>query len=219
MPKGNFNKKPLSEKLETFWSHVEKSDGCWLWIGAKNRKGYGSHKIELHGKVVHTAHRVAMTLKLGKTLPPWPTVVMHSCDVRACCNPDHLSLGTQTENVADQDRKGGTHRARGRQHGRAKLTEADVLYIRSSNESDAVLGRRFGVFSTTIHSARVGKKWGHLPGAKVRPKTRKLTPEQVIELRRRHSEGESTIQLATVFGISQGYVSQVALRQVYRHVG
>ena len=224
MPRGIFVRKPLPPKpveeiAAKFWTRVRKGDGCWLWTGTTNYKGYGVACVKLHGKRIYTAHRVAMTLKLGHTLPEWPIVVMHSCDVRMCCNPDHLSLGTQTENVADQDRKGGIHRARGKQHGRAKLTEADVLYIRSSNESDSELAKRFGVFGTTIHSARVGKKWRHLPGAKRRPIPRKLTPEQVIELRRRHSEGEPTNQLARVFGISQGYVSQVAYRQVYRHVG
>jgi hypothetical protein len=211
--------RPVEEIAAEFWAKVQKGEGCWLWTGRMSRKGYGEARIRLHGKLVHTAHRVALTLASGQSLPPWPMVVMHSCDVRACCNPAHLSLGTQTENVADQDRKGGAHRARGKQHGRAKLTEADVLYIRSSSESDSVLGRRYGVFSTTIAAARTGKKWGHLPGATgPLPTKRKLTPDQVREIRRRRAAGEMTKNIAKDYGISQPTASMVARRTLYRHV-
>ena len=52
---------------------------------------------------------------------------------------------------------------RGEGHGCAKLTEADVRYIRSANDvSVAALAEAFGVNVGTIRSARQGKSWRHL---------------------------------------------------------
>lgn len=83
-------------------------DQCWPWTAGRFANGYGMFAIgrDLDGRQHNTqAHRIAFVLHRRIDIPAG-AVVMHSCDVRDCVNPAHLSLGTQTENVADGVRKG-----------------------------------------------------------------------------------------------------------------
>lgn len=50
------------------------------------------------------SHRFAYEISRGPI--PEGMVVMHSCDNGLCCNPLHLSLGTQSENIKDMHLKG-----------------------------------------------------------------------------------------------------------------
>jgi hypothetical protein len=79
---------------EKFWSHFEKTDTCWLWTGTLNNKGYG---IIRYRGAKYLTHKLAYILTKG--FIPFPKQVMHSCNIRRCGNPDHLSLGTQKENT------------------------------------------------------------------------------------------------------------------------
>lgn len=89
---------------ERFWARVEKTDGCWLWKGYTSpRSHYGYMSVAgMRGPV--PAHRVAYALQHGECPPG--LVVMHSCDVKACVNPDHLEAGDQTKNMADAAARG-----------------------------------------------------------------------------------------------------------------
>ena len=78
-----------------FWSRVDKSGDCWLFIGARDKWGYGD--LNYMGKHVQ-AHRLAWRLTNGE---PGKLDVLHKCDNAPCCNPAHLYLGTDKENKQD----------------------------------------------------------------------------------------------------------------------
>lgn len=80
---------------------------CWLWQAGRFAKGYGMFNAgrDAYGtQDTRYAHRVAFQLATG--IEPGPLVVMHSCDNPPCCNPAHLSLGTQRDNLRDASAKG-----------------------------------------------------------------------------------------------------------------
>ena len=85
-----------SEDIGRFWTHVEKTDTCWNWIGSITR-GYG--QICLRKNKVQTkyrAHRVSYWISNGDI--PEGLFIDHICLNRACVRPDHLRLVTARQN-------------------------------------------------------------------------------------------------------------------------
>lgn len=81
----------------------------------------------------------------------------HSCDIRRCVNPAHLFLGTQSENLRDMVKKN-----RG---GRQKLTDRQVLEIRSELEAGALcseLAPKYQVARYSISRIKHRKTFPHL---------------------------------------------------------
>ncbi len=166
---------------DRFWSKVDKAGpihpydpalgACWMWMGDKERFGYGKFPVTTPMVAIPEgrrprrcrtlmAHRFAWEMAHGAP-PPKGMVVMHSCDVPGCVNPDHLSIGTQAENRADCERKG--RGARGERHGsrtcpgalpssvrhyRATMTAEMVLEIRrlhAGGMGPAAIARKMGI--------------------------------------------------------------------------
>ena len=98
--------------LERFWSKVDAAagpDACWLWRGAITPEGYGILGLgRPHDRAVNEyAHRLAYVLAHRVPVPPRGAMTIdHRCRTRACCNPRHLELVTQRENLLR-----GAHRA------------------------------------------------------------------------------------------------------------
>ena len=78
--------------------HLDKSGDCWEWTGCRERYDYGKIKVVIHGQTIYHAHRLAWVLANGRAIPDG-LYVLHSCDNPPCCNPKHLSVGTQMDNV------------------------------------------------------------------------------------------------------------------------
>ncbi len=85
-------------KIKGFWKKVDikSHQGCWIWMGYKDKKGYGKFWFN---KQTHLAHRLVYKMCVNDI--PLKKCVLHSCDNPSCCNPYHLFLGTQADNVKD----------------------------------------------------------------------------------------------------------------------
>lgn len=77
--------------------------GCWEWRGARSRKGYGAFWHKEIGKVVRS-HRYAYMTLVGEI--PDGMFVMHLCNNTACCNPQHLRVGSPVENMQHRHASG-----------------------------------------------------------------------------------------------------------------
>jgi hypothetical protein len=87
---------------DTFWARTRQfEDGCIEWQGTRNGNGYGY--FSLNGKV-QAVHRLAWEFANGAV--PAGLVVRHECDNPPCVNLEHLSVGTQTDNMGDWKLRG-----------------------------------------------------------------------------------------------------------------
>lgn len=114
--------------------------------------GYGQYKVgSLKDGTRENvgAHRVACELAHGE-IPP-NMVAMHSCDVKRCCNPKHLSHGTHSENHKDAWSKG---LRRG-----PKLSRDQAERIRGTEGTQREIAKHFGIAFQTVSDIKRGKIW------------------------------------------------------------
>lgn len=123
--------------------------GCWLWTGQLMR-GYGAIKLRKGG--VMSAHRF-FYMDLVGAIPPG-ALVCHKCDTPSCVNPNHLFLGTASDNMTDMLRKG-----RNGLGPRKRLTPEVAASIRNSRNSIRATAKIYGVSRRTVSDIRSGKTW------------------------------------------------------------
>lgn len=149
----------IYEPLEKrFWRKVNKTDNCWLWIGAKFENGYGAIWTNPD---TQRAHRVSWEINRGPI--PDGLIVCHHCDNPPCVKPDHLFLGTLSDNRRDMvNKKRGLV---GALNNKAVLTEEQVFELRKLRGkpfSIGILAQEYGVSKNTIYRAISGETWGYL---------------------------------------------------------
>lgn len=141
-------------QAERFWAKVARTPSrneCWLWSASLDRYGYG--RFRLGGRTTRTvsAHRFAYETCVGSI--PDGLFVMHSCDMPRCCNPSHLSLGTQQDNQADKVSK--DRQARGYKNAKTKLSASDKINIRTlrfGGIAISAIAAAFDCCNTTIRN-------------------------------------------------------------------
>jgi hypothetical protein len=138
---------------------VETSEGCWEWSATRAPTGYGI--VRYKNKHVR-AHRLFWEIING----PIPKGLMgcHKCDNPPCVNPDHIFLGTASDNILDSHSKGRISQRGSANHG-SKLTEKDIVKIfkiRRSGASHVALAKQFGVTSGLICLILQRKIWKHV---------------------------------------------------------
>jgi hypothetical protein len=182
----------LSEKdIARFWSKVDKNgptmphmdSACWVWMAGRDTGGYGH--LKSNARMIR-AHRAAWVLANGQ-IPHDEShhgiCVCHRCDKRACVNPSHLFLGSNTDNARDKVAKGRCNspkgdangarlhpeklvRHYGEANGIAKLTAAQVIEIRALYAAGGIgqyqLAERFGVNQAIISRIIHRQIWKHI---------------------------------------------------------
>lgn len=144
---------------------VNELTGCWEWKMNFTRGGYGS--FFYMGKI-QRAHRVSYFLHKGEIRDGF--VVCHKCDNPKCVNPDHLFVGTYSDNNKDKVLKGRHAKSNPKIAGIlnkiSKLTDDDVVKIRnlaSSGISKAEIGRIFNIRDSHVCKIVSRQSWRHVP--------------------------------------------------------
>jgi hypothetical protein len=109
-----------------FWSNVIVNEhGCWDWMGVLHPDGYPYTNWKCHsitGKLCKRAKAHVVSYCLHNDveiddIPRDPTnprqrlSILHSCNNKTCCNPEHLRMGTHVENMEDLKKSGTQHDA------------------------------------------------------------------------------------------------------------
>ena len=134
-----------------FWSRINKTETCWLWLGKPTSHGYGA--IRANGERIST-HRFSWEIHNGPI--PDGLFVCHKCDVKLCVNPDHLFLGTNLDNQRDRAHKGIAG---------WKLSIADVKAIRdrlAAGDNQYQIASDFGVYQSLISKINTGELWNQV---------------------------------------------------------
>lgn len=159
--------KPITNTEISFWDRVLKGsrDECWPFTGSTNNGGYGSFYLKDR---VWGAHRLAFFLSNRERFDA-SQLVLHSCDNRICCNPNHLSQGTHKENTRQCVERNRCYRGVmvGEANHNATLTENQVRRIiqqlKMRTRSSRQLAAKYGVTVGTIYHIRSVLTWKHLP--------------------------------------------------------
>ena len=238
---GRFTKEDPKGQL---YRKIKKDDvsGCWNWKGTIFKKGYGQFRNRsINNGLPLTASRASWIIHNGEI--SGGLFVCHKCDNRRCVNPDHLFLGTQSDNMSDCSRKRRINH--GEDRPQSKLTEDDVAEARKLRQQGMgwmKLAKRYGVHQTCIISAVTGKTWAHVaepiptyvgragrttgPRAKQKPGARaglknpaaKMTPEKVCEMRALRAQGKTVEALANEFGLSVPSAHKIVTLQSWTSV-
>ena len=149
---------------ERFWAKVNKNGAkvenmqtcCWEWIASTGTDGYGVFGIK-----DRAAHAFSYELAYGPIERDedgkrklW---VLHKCDNRKCCRPDHLFLGTAKDNTHDAAIKGRLSTKMNPD----KVKTTRELY-KTGKYSTRALGKIFGVDGNTIWKIIHRRTWAHV---------------------------------------------------------
>lgn len=132
MPSGFYGERLIAVP-DRFWGRVDvRADGeCWEWQWGRHQKGYGLFRVP--GGVTEKAHRLAWILA-GAVDVPSRMSVLHTCDNPPCCNPAHLFIGTNVDNVRDRTAKHRHHNSRKTHCKRGHLLSGANLMVNVNGE-------------------------------------------------------------------------------------
>ena len=144
---------------QRFWSKVAPapSECCWEWTACIESNHYG--RVWFNNRKA-LAHRVAYQLAKGEI--PDGLVVRHTCDNPACCNPDHLILGTQADNMVDMVKRKRNCNPKGEQHYGSKLTTAQVMEVYSSPLNQYEIAKLYNIDQSIVSRIKHKKIWKHI---------------------------------------------------------
>lgn len=150
-----------NKTIARFWERVARSgdDACWIWQGACNTNGYGILSVNLKTTL---AHRFSWGLHYGE-IPAGEgyhgTCVMHKCDNKLCVNPNHLSLGTQGDNMKDMVSKKRANYGARKKLSTEAATEIKQILASKGRASLRRLAKEYGVSHNALWQIAHGIAW------------------------------------------------------------
>lgn len=127
-------------------------DGCWLWTAAVGGSRSKRPQIRIDWKLYY-AGRIMWELCKGPI--PAGFLLCHTCDKELCINPEHMFLGSQTDNMRDASRKK-------RFKGKHRINEAVATIIKALRReglTQSAISFETGIPIGTIGHILVGTRW------------------------------------------------------------
>lgn len=149
-PNFKFLRESFLKNLPENFDLTNKED-CFIWQGTQRRNGYG--KITWGGKH-YVPHKISYLIFNGLIKPN--QVVRHTCDNKFCINPNHLIIGTQSDNIIDCVKRN--------RHHNQKLTKEEVIEIKKELKNpykgiNKELALKYNVTHNAISQIRTGRNW------------------------------------------------------------
>lgn len=133
-------------------------NGCWVCTSHKaQQSGYPTKWV--NGKIKKNSHIMYEKFKGPIVNNLW---VLHTCDNHYCINPFHLFLGTPSDNALDRENKKRGKKQNGENNDYSKLTNEIVLEIRSSQQSQLFLSKKFNISQGHISKIKRRVLWKHI---------------------------------------------------------
>jgi uncharacterized protein YerC len=219
----------MDEQKKKFMRYVAKDSDrkvgelseCWLWDGSKHRDGYGWFQTNYAKETgCRYAHQMSYHLFKDSTYrPSRETPLRHLCESsevgahRSCVNPDHLTVGTIQQNMADRDANLGSYQLKGEDVGTAKFSLEQCRVIQQKH----LEGREYkdiavelGVNRRTIERICTGQTYG-LPDCRIILAQKKVERDKkVLEL---IAAGHSYSEIKRQTGLSPGFISSLKSKQ------
>lgn len=150
----------INEALGRFMEKAgrsESDDSCWEWTASLTHDGYGRFTYLAKQAL---AHRFSYWLFVGDISKE--IKVCHTCDNPKCCNPKHLFLGTNADNLRDMAEKGrSTH---GEKNPNRKLASSQIMEILNDDRKHGKIAEQYGVTRSQISGIKRGTSWTRLQG-------------------------------------------------------
>lgn len=199
---------------------------CWPWTGYCNKCGYG--KVNLN-KVSVPVHRVIWEYYYG--LIPSGLIVRHKCDNPPCCNPEHLEIGTQADNIQDMIDRKRDRKAKGSEAGSSKLDEQDIeniingiiigtfvdisdimtYYNMSRNSIVGILnGEHWKVVTNKFNSNQLSQVRSLIMRSKFY-----FDEQDIRDIRRRIMNSESNVSIGKLYNVDPRLISNIRHNKSY----
>lgn len=201
MKKIIFNNKIISRKLiDNFYSKIVKDkSSCHVWTGYLNKAGYG--RLHINGKLI-MAHRLAILLA-GEKIPDG-YFVCHHCDNSACCNLEHLFIGTNADNMRNMAEKNRSRRSGGKYN---------PMYGLYGDKHPAFGNKHTDETKKKISLSKLGKP--NLKVAGENAVNSKLNKGQVLYIRNSVKTG---VGLAKQFNVGTSIISAIRNGKAWKHI-
>lgn len=156
----------IFDEITRFWFYVDtgNENECWEWERSKDGGGYGVFTTHKYGR--EKSHRISYLECVGEI--PEGLMVLHTCDNPSCCNPKHLFLGTNQENMDDKVKKNRQSRLFGGDNGRCQMSEKNIMSMRkdyrSGNFSYSDLVYKYKISQTQVARIIKRESWAWVNG-------------------------------------------------------
>lgn len=212
---------------ERFFKSIKKIEGgCWLWTAGVDKDGYGRFKAAVNGVSVARAHRFSLMYHTGEVLDRHQ-LAMHSCDNPPCCNPDHLSAGSASENARDMVAKGRHIAGKRAQSAKvSKLSEDQVIKILMDRRKYEDIAADYGIHKQHVLLIKTRKTRTFVEidpslivrnqrGSKGEDRSRTLTEQDVRDIR---ASTERGCDLAERYRVTRASICDIQKRRSWKHL-